>query len=220
MKSIKLSLVFNILIFVFVLFATVAMYTGFEFMGHADQLVASSVKMLQFYTVQSNLLMGLMALVFVIYDILLLKGKISKMPNALYLLKLTFTVGVSVTLLTVVLYLTPITKGAAMLYINANLFYHLLVPLLAIATLVFFEKSNAISFKHTPLCLLPTVLYGIYYIINAFTHVVDGKVPAEYDWYLFAQGGTIATILAFTIMLLFTYVLTLVLWKLNKKTAN
>lgn len=219
-KNAKISLIFNVIIAVFVIFATISMYTGFEFMGHATMLVEDGINMLQFYTVQSNLLMGIMAVVYAVYDVLLLKNRISKIPAIVSLLKLMFTVGVSVTLLTVVLYLTPITGGnAAALYMNSNLFFHTLVPILAIITFLCFEKTKSIRFRYVSLCLIPTILYGVYYAINAFVHMVDGKVPYKYDWYLFAQGGVWMTIGVFAMMLTFAYLISVTLWKLNRIKA-
>ena len=216
-KNAKISLIFNVIIAVFVLFATIAMYTSLEFMGHTTLLTDEGVRTLQFYTVQSNLFMGIMAVVYAVYDVLLIKNRINQIPGVVSLLKLMFTVGVSVTLLTVVFYLTPITgSNAAALYMNSNLFFHTLVPILAIITFLCFEKTKSIKLRYVSLCLIPTILYGVYYAINAFTHVVDGKVPYKYDWYLFAQGGVGMTIAVFAMMLTFTYLLSVVLWKLNR----
>jgi len=216
-KNIKKSLICNVIIATFVIFATICMYANIEFMGHATLLVSDSVNMLQFYTVQSNMLMGLASILFIIYDMLLIKGKIKAIPKILYLLKLMFTTGVTVTLLTVLFYLAPVTgSNAGTLFMNANLFYHLLVPVLAIITFVFFEKSDAIIVKQTPYCLIPTILYGIYYCLNIFAHTSGGSVPAEYDWYGFARGGVIVMFVVFAVMIVLTYFVILILWNLNK----
>lgn len=214
----KTSLVINFIIFAMVLIATIFMYAGIEFMGHANLLVAESVKMMQFYTVQSNLLIGIISLIFAIFEILVLKNKIKKIPSVLYLLKLMFTVGVSITLFVVLFYLTPISgKNALALFMNSNLFFHLLVPVLAIIVFVFFEKTNLIKFKQLILCLIPTILYGIYYAINAYSHIENGKIGYEYDWYGFAQAGIVGTILVFIIIISLAYLFAFLLWKLNKK---
>ena len=221
MKSVRISLILNSIIVVFVLFATICMSCGFEFMGHTTSLTAEGINVLQFYTVQSNLIMGIMAAVYVVYDILIIIGKIDAIPAAVRLLKLTSTVGVSVTLLTVVLYLTPITgENAATLYMNANLFFHLLVPLLSIVTWLVFERGDNIRFRWLWICILPTLIYGIFYAINAFSHTVEGKVPYRYDWYGFVQGGVGMTILVFACMLAFVYGVTYVLWAINKPSKK
>ena len=221
MKNTKLSLIFNSLIVIFVVFATICMYLGVEFMGHTKMLTADSINMLQYYTVQSNLLMGLVAAVYMVYDVLVLTDKVKVIPKWLSLLKLTFTVGVSVTLFTVVFYLAPITgKNFITLFVNSNLFYHLLVPVLAIITFIVFEKCNDIKLSLTPICLIPTVLYGIYYTINAFSHRVNGKIDYAYEWYGFVQGGVFSTIIVLVAMLGFTYLITWALWRLNRKKAT
>lgn len=221
MKNTKTSLILNIIIFAFVLIATIFMYAGIEFMGHAALLTAESVKMLQFYTVQSNLLIGIIAGVMAIYEILYLNNKIKRIPNIIYLLKLIFTVGVSITLFVVVFYLAPITgKNAPTLFMNSNLFFHLLVPILAIVSFIFFEKTNEIKFKYLTFAILPTLLYGIYYAINAYSHVENGKIDIAYDWYGFAQAGIIGTIIVFIVVIGLSYLFGWLLWMFNRKNSN
>ena len=217
MNKSLIPVIFNLIIVLLVIFATVCMYTGFEFMGHATSLTADSINMLQFYTVQSNLLIGIISCVMMIYQWLLYKDKIDHISGVLFLLKLMFTVGVAITFLVTVFYLAPATgEDWYSLFLNSNFFFHLVIPILAIVNFVFFEKTNSIKFYLTPLCLLPTLLYGIYYLINAFSHLIDGVIDPAYDWYGFAQNGVAMGLLVFGIMLLFAYLITWVLWKLNR----
>lgn len=62
LRNIKLSLIVNILIFLFTIFASVVMFTGFKFMtGYETILESTKIGMLRFFTVQSNLFMGIVA---------------------------------------------------------------------------------------------------------------------------------------------------------------
>ena len=45
----------------------------------------------------------------------------------------------------------------------------------------------------------------------------NGKVSPIYDWYLFEQNGVWTGFIVGPIILLITYVISLILWKMNKK---
>ena len=217
--KVKVSLVLNFLIVIFTLFATIAMFTGFKFM-HGYDVVLQSTKlgMLRFFTVQSNIFMAIIALVFAVLEIRFLKGKINEIPTKAYVLKLMSTTAVGLTFLVVFAYLGPITEyGIIAMIMNSNLFFHLITPLLSIFTLVVFERTSMIKFKYTFWGILPTFLYAIYYLINIFIHMQDGKVSPVYDWYWFVQNGVWTAIIVVPLMLLITYIITLILWKINKK---
>ena len=220
--KVKVSLVLNFLIVIFTLFATIAMFTGFKFM-HGYDVVLQSTKlgMLRFFTVQSNIFMAIIALVFAVLEIRFLKGKINEIPTKAYVLKLMSTTAVGLTFLVVFAYLGPITEyGIIAMIMNSNLFFHLITPLLSIFTLVVFERTSMIKFKYTFWGILPTFLYAIYYMINIFIHMQDGKVSPVYDWYWFVQNGVWTAIIVVPLMLLITYIITLILWKINKKRSN
>ena len=76
-KNIKISLFFNILIFLMMIFACIVMFFDIKFMhGYESILESSKLGMLRFFTVQSNIFMGVIALLFAIKEIKLLKGDI------------------------------------------------------------------------------------------------------------------------------------------------
>ena len=78
MRKIKISLIINIIIVLFTVSSAIMMFTGFKFMHGIDILSVSHIEMFKFYTVDSNLLMGLVSLIFLIDEIKLLKGKIKE----------------------------------------------------------------------------------------------------------------------------------------------
>lgn len=216
-NGIKVSLIINYIIIVFVLFATVVMFTGFKFMhGMEPVLESSTFGMFRFYTVDSNLLMGLAALLFVREERKLLTGKIKTIPLKYYILKLMATVSVGLTFIVVFAYLGRISNGGIMsLLMNSNLFFHLIVPVLSIITFSFFEKTDKIKFKHVFFGIIPTIIYGIYYVINVSTHVVDGKVSPKYDWYYFAQKGLNQAYIVASCIIMITLVITIILYFIN-----
>ena len=83
MKKVKTSLIMNIIITILVILGTTFMFTGFKFMPSDDLLVASNIEMFKFFTVDSNILMGLIALVLAIYEIRLLKKNIKEIPKTI-----------------------------------------------------------------------------------------------------------------------------------------
>ena len=91
----KLSIIFNILIFVFTLFATISMIIGFKFMGQFEVLSERNFKSFRFFTVDSNVFAGLISLAYVIYKCTASGKKRETLPRAFYILKLAATTGVT-----------------------------------------------------------------------------------------------------------------------------
>lgn len=48
----------------------------------------------------------------------------------------------------------------------------------------------------------------------------NGKVSPEYDWYWFAQGGLWQIIIVVPLIFGITYIISLLLWKLNRKVKE
>ena len=214
----KVALILNYLILIFVIIASIIMFTGFKFMyGPEPKLDSSSFGMFRFFTVDSNMLMGITSLILIIKERRLLNNKIKVIPIGYYVLKLVSTVAVSLTFIVVIGYLAPLSSDGIMSMLqNSNLFFHLIIPVLSIITFCFFENEN-IKFKYVFYGLIPTIFYGIYYIINAFTHIEDGKVSIEYDWYWFLQNGLHMAYFVIPIVLCLTLVISVLLWITNKK---
>lgn len=219
MKNIKVSFIINIIIFVLTVFASIIMFSGFKFMQGPDLVLqSSSVGMFRFFTVDSNMFMGIMALIYAIYEFKVIKGTKKDIGKRVRLLKYMATVSVSLTFIVVFSYLGPITKGGIILLLkNSNLFFHLIIPVLSIINMVLFERSNKLQFKDTIYGILPTVLYAIYYMTNVLIHMESGKVVPDYDWYYFVQNGVWTAAIVIPIMLLITFIIALVLWRLSFK---
>ena len=103
----KISIIMNILIFAFTLFATVCLIIGFKFMGQFEVLSERNFKSFKYFTVDSNIFAGLISLAYVIYKFTP-KGKESeKLPPAFYILKLAATTGVTLTMMVTVFLSSP-----------------------------------------------------------------------------------------------------------------
>ena len=217
-KNIKASLVFNLIIAVLTIFASIIMFTGFKFM-HGPEILLETTKlgMFKFFTVQSNIFMGIISLLFVVKELKIINKEDIELTILDYILKLMSTTSVGLTFFVVFAYLGPISKdGIASMLMNSNLFFHLIIPVLSIITFIFFEKSDKISFKNTFFGIVPTVLYGIYYISNILLHMESGKVDFKYDWYWFVQNGVCTALIVMPIVLIIAYLISVTLWRLNK----
>ena len=80
------------------------------------------------------------------------------------------------------------------------------------------DKLMLFEFKDTLYGMTPTIMYEIYYLINVLIHMENGKVSTTYDWYWFVQNGVWTAIIVVPMMLLITYIISLMIWKLNKKS--
>ena len=222
MKNKKISIILNIIIFISTILASIIMFTGFKFMFAYDIVLESSrLGMLKFFTVESNIFMGIVAIIFAIKEIESSKNKIKEIPLKYYILKLMSTSSVSLTFFVVFAYLGPISKdGIPSMLMNSNLFFHLIIPVLSIITFIFFEKTDKIKYKHIIYGIIPTFLYEIYYLINVLSHIENGKVSPLYDWYWFIQNGIWTALIVAPLMLIISYIITIILWKINKKSSK
>ena len=72
MDKYKISLILNIIIVIMVIGASIMMFTGFRFMPGEIILESNKLGMFKFFTVDSNLFMGIISLLFAIFEIRLL----------------------------------------------------------------------------------------------------------------------------------------------------
>ena len=217
-RNIKISLIINIIIVLLTVFATIIMFTGFRFM-HGSEPILETTKfgVFKFFTVDSNVFMGIVSLAFIIEETKLLKGKIKDISKTMYIFKLMSTTAVTITFLTVFLYLGPISDGGIISMLqNSNLFFHFIIPVLSIITFILFEKTDKLELKNSLYGIIPTLLYASYYVTNILIHMENGKVSPIYDWYWFVQNGVWAAFIVAPFMLLIAYITSLLLWKINK----
>ena len=168
----KIAMVLNYLIFIIVFFGFIVIITGYRFMFIPEPAINPiRIGAIRFFTVQCNLLMGIIALIMAHKERKLVNGSNKDIAVGYYILKLVMTTSVTLTFLVVFLYLGRIVDGGLISILqNSNLLYHLIVPLLSVITFLFFEKTDKIKFNYNICSLIPVLLYGIYYVINIITH--------------------------------------------------
>lgn len=177
-RSKNLNLFFNFLLVVLVVISVYVMATSSD-----GVLTGSKFKALKYFTVQSNIFIGISALISLIY----LVFKKDKYPTWVVILKLIATTCLTLTFLTVLGYLVPL-MGIWLVFQGANLYMHLIIPVTAILCFIFLEPKVELKFKWNFFSIIPSGTYGIFYItcVSAFNDFgnVDG-----WDWYAFGTYG-------------------------------
>ena len=200
------------------IFAFIVMFTDLKFMPGTETVIASSkVGRLRFFTIDSNLLMGIVALVFLIQQIKLLRGKIKDIDRKYYIFNLMSTSAVALTFMVVLVYLGQIApNGLYSMYVNKNLFFHGLIPLVSIINFIFFT-NNKLKFKDAFYGLIPMDIYTLYYITNIVMHMENNKVSTNYDWYYFVQGSIWKAFLVGPLIFLISYFISYALCRFNRR---
>lgn len=190
-------------------------------MGSVGRLDAAGFEMYKYFTIQSNVLAGVAATILIIYEILFIKGKINKLPNWIYVLKLVGTVGVTVTFLVTAFYLTIVLDSPwYLLYTNSNLIFHAIVPIICVISFIFFENNRDLKAFSIFIGITHMILYCIYYVTNVLVHLENGQAPLKYDWYMFAQAGMKCVPIVVVIMIGFTLGVSFILYLGNKKIGG
>ena len=187
-------------------------------MGRDKILDVSSIEAFKFFTVDSNVFLGVISLIYAYYDFKILKNKINEIPEIIKILKHTATVGVVLTFLTTVLYLAPFSGHSYFLFFkNSNLFFHLIIPILSIVAYLLFEKEP--KNKNTIYVgMIPMALYSVFYVSNYIINY-DASNPKINDWYGFVKNSFLNATLSILIMFFLTFLISYFLFKINKKLS-
>lgn len=163
----------------------------------------------RYFTILSNAFAGLCALgmaPFCAYAVV--TGK-RWMPGFVGTIAFAGTASVTLTLVTVLVFLGP-TQGYGIMFAGVSLYLHALVPILSIAATILFV--GRLSFRQMLCGCLPALLYGAVYLVC----VVIARVWP--DFYGFTFGGKAwAVPVSFCAMQAGSYGLTYLLWKLCRR---
>jgi hypothetical protein len=208
----KKAFIANLFLSLMELFSVTWMMSGLS----KGILSGGGFRVLKYFTIDSNIYLGIVSFVAALELYQVLKRKKEEVPSYVYLLKLSGTAAVTVTMLVTVFFLEPTMGryfGWFALFANANLFLHLLNPLAAVATWVCFEKNDRLTKKSILPAIVPTLLYVIYYVVEVLTHIENGVIQPGYDWYGFFVLGLKSAIIVLPVFVLFTYLVCLGLYK-------
>ena len=140
----------------------------------------------RYFTCQSNVLCAFACLLTAVFQ------ATGAIPEWVRLLKYTGTAAVTVTMMTVFLFLAPVVgRGWVKKLLTgsvSDLFMHLLTPVAALISLLMYEKSR-MTFTEALAGMLPVILYGILYIYK--TQFAPKEKRWE-DFYGFNRNGKLA----------------------------
>ena len=181
----KVAAILNNLIIIEAVIGTVLML----FFRDGDALLASSgVENLKYFTVLSNEFCGIVAVW------TLIRAVRRKAPPMLF--KLMAAAAVGLTFLIVAGFLGPL-YGHRFMYKNANLFFHLILPLTAMAEYILLPvPKGGVPFKWTFCTMIPVFLYGSVYLTNNLLNGT-GEWPHTNDFYGFMNWGLAAGLVIF-----------------------
>ena len=168
------EILFNLVIVILAVTGIILMLTS---EAEEGALQSSGLENFKFYTVLSNVFCGIVALIYLIC--IFAKKGTGKMAA----LKLAAVCGVAITFAVVAFMFGPI-YGFANFYKRGNLFFHLLLPVTAMAEFIFVKRKK-ISFRYTVFAAIPTLLYAIGYLLNILINGIGGPWPDTNDFYGF-----------------------------------
>ncbi len=218
-RTLKKAFIANIVLALLEAFAVTWMMSGLS----KGILSGSGLRVLKYFTIDSNIYLGVVSFLAALELHKVLKGKKSEVSSMTYLLKLSGTAAVMVTMLVTVFFLEPTLGrrfGYLALFAYSNFFLHLLNPLAAIVVWLCFEKNDVLSLNHVPLAVIPTLLYAVYYFIEVLRHTENGSILPGYDWYGFFVSGLKSAIIVLPSFLLFTYLVCYVLYRLGRRRKS
>jgi hypothetical protein len=165
--------------------------------------------MFMFYTEDSNLFAMFVCAAMAVSTIISLK-KHKDIPKYIQILKYMATCCLAVTFIVVIFILAPMIGENGfkiMLLGNSMLYHHLICPILAIISFVFFEATPPMNYKHTILAMIPTVIYAIITITLNILKIMAGPYP-----FLMVYNQPICmSIIWFSVILIGAYAIALIL---------
>lgn len=186
-----------------------------ECIGFVYALGNHGIQMLVFYTQLSNLVLLFASTAFVAVGAL---GKDSEEKIKKFLVKVKYlaTCVVTVTFLVVIFVLFPMAlpygTGLDILIGEANLYHHMLCPILAIISFFFFEEGR-LAFSDNLLATLPTLLYAIVTTTLNACKVIHGPYPFLYVY----EQPFYMSVFWFVTIVGLGFLIALVLRKIRKK---
>ena len=163
----------------------------------------NGVKQFRYFTVLSNTFCAIAALLMAISQI---GGSVSR---AVFLLKYLGTVSVTLTFLTVLLFLAPFQGGFAKWFAGDFFYTHMAGPLLAILSFCLMER-RPMDLGTAMLGLVPMLIYGAVYVYKVMLAPEDQRWE---DFYGFNRNGM--WLVSGVAMLVGTSLICLAFWRVS-----
>ena len=195
-----MDILFNLVIVLCTLFSTIICFRDKE----GNWSFSEGCRRLRFFTLLSNLFCAFASLS------VLLSLRHSELPYGIWLFKYIGTASVTVTFLTVMVFLGP-TLGYKSQLEGWAFYLHVVGPLLAIISFCFFERAYPLSFYSSLWGIAPVFLYGCLYLKKV---VFSPGVSQWDDFYGFNRNGKWR--ISFSAMLVGAFFVCILLWGLCK----
>ena len=173
-----IEIILNVVIVGFTIVGIILMLTGKPEEG---ALQSTGIENFKFYTVLTNVFCGIIALIYLV--LVLLKKNTDKLAA----FKLAAVCGVAITFAVVAFMFGPL-YGFPQFYKRGNLFFHLLEPVTAMVEFLLVRRQK-MPFRFTVFAAIPTLLYGIGYMLNILINGIGGPWPYTNDFYAFLSWG-------------------------------
>ncbi|MCR5799699.1 MAG: hypothetical protein K6G69_06435 [Lachnospiraceae bacterium] len=202
----KNNKIYNFVIIALGIIGTILMFRQKE---SAIGLTTVGLANFKFFTVQSNYFCVIVAILWILTD----KAD-EKKKKLMITMKLMAASAVGLTFAIVAFFLGPL-YGHILLYQDANLIFHLLLPLVAIAEFVFLDVEERIPLNKTLFAMIPSFLYGTVYLLNNLINGA-GEWPDGNDWYGFLNWGLPIGIMIYLGVILVTWFIACILRAVNQ----
>ena len=202
----KLALGLNLLMLIIGLYAVLHM----ALFGVSAVLVSSGWQVLVYFTVDSNLLLLVSSGMLCVR--LLTHGN-EPIPTPLLALRSAAVAGTTLTFLVVMCYLGVI-HGYAKVLSGENLYLHLVLPLLGLASLTLFETGE-LPFRSLWWALVPPLIYGIVTVIR----VLNGAKP-PYPFMDVVNLPIYRSVFSYALLAAACYGSALAVWAARRKTQK
>lgn len=186
-----------------IILVTISIVAFFVPVGTWQTVNYQQASCFRYFTIDSNIFMAITCAILIPYNIISIKKGEYAVPRWAMLLKLCGTVTVVITMITVVVFLGP-TQGFEYMYFENQLTLHLICPIIAVVSFLFFDSNILLKPWLSGLfALIPVSIYGNLYMI-----MVIGLTESKGGWpdfYGFNRGGfwplTVVCMCAGTILL-------------------
>lgn len=198
-----ISITLNIVIVLFTVIGTCVMMTS---SANGTGLTTSGLRNLKYFTVLSNEFCGIVALIWLIFRL-----NHKKLP---VLLKFMAAAAVGLTFIIVAAFLAPMYPELN-LYQGGNFWFHLIIPLTAMAEFITTRIEEPIPFRYTIISAILSLIYGFGYLVNILINGI-GEWPDTNDWYGFLNWGYPIGFVLFAFNVLMNWLMACLIRFLNK----
>jgi len=169
--------------------------------GRHGAFSVEGLQSLRYFTVLSNLLQGGVCLA------CLCGARVRRW-------KYIAAVSVALTFFVVLLLLGP-AYGYDTMYVGANFWFHLILPILSMVNFLVVDREGTFSLRDSLLTLIPMLAYSLFYVGNLLVNGVRDN-----DWYGFAKHGPQSAAAAFLIILGLNWIVALLMRLPRRKPAR